>query len=75
VFDKIRFEEEKTEALRNALLAYRREYDEKNKIFKDKPLHDRSSHYADAFRYMCVRTHQMKEKSRQKTKTVESKWM
>ena len=30
---------------------YRREYDDKRKVFRDAPLHDWSSHYADAMRY------------------------
>jgi phage terminase large subunit len=37
-----------------ALKAYRREFDEKNNTFKDKPLHDWSSHYADGFRYFAI---------------------
>ena len=39
-----------TDALRN----YRREYDEKRNVYYDKPLHDWSSHAADAFRYLAV---------------------
>lgn len=38
----------------DALRNYRREYDEKRNIFYDKPLHDWSSHAADAFRYLAV---------------------
>jgi phage terminase large subunit len=37
----------------DALRQYRREYDEKLQRFKDKPLHDWTSHYADAFRYLA----------------------
>ena len=33
---------------------YRREFDEKRQVFYDKPLHDWSSHGADAFRYLAV---------------------
>jgi len=36
------------------LSMYRREYDDKNKVFKDYPLHDYTSHAADAFRYGVV---------------------
>jgi phage terminase large subunit len=54
LFDKMWFDEEGTSALRACLSAYRSEYDEKKWIFKDSPLHDRSSHGADAFRYMAV---------------------
>jgi hypothetical protein len=38
----------------DALRNYRREYDEKRNVFYDKPLHDWSSHAADAFRYLAV---------------------
>lgn len=37
----------------NALRQYRREWDEKLQKFKDAPLHDWSSHTADAFRYLA----------------------
>lgn len=38
------------EALRN----YRREFDDKTKAFRQKPLHDWASHGADAFRYLAM---------------------
>lgn len=37
-----------------ALRQYRREYDDKLKAFKARPLHDWSSHAADAFRYLAM---------------------
>lgn len=37
-----------------ALRAYRRGYDEEFKVFTDRPVHDWSSHGADAFRYLCL---------------------
>lgn len=37
-----------------ALKSYHREYDEVKKVFKDNPVHDWSSHYADAFRYFGI---------------------
>lgn len=37
-----------------ALRQYRTEWDEKNKIFRDRPLHDWASHSADAFRYLAT---------------------
>lgn len=36
------------------LSLYRREYDDKTKVFKDYPLHDKTSHAADAFRTGAV---------------------
>lgn len=38
----------------DALRNYRRDYDERRAVFYDKPLHDWSSHAADAFRYLAV---------------------
>jgi hypothetical protein len=38
----------------DALRQYRREWDDKLKIFKSRPLHDWASHGADAFRYLAV---------------------
>ena len=38
----------------DCLRNYRREYDEKRKVFYDRPLHDWSSHGADAFRYLAI---------------------
>ena len=49
VFDKV-----KTERLIECLQNYRREWDEKNHTFKDKPLHDWASHGSDAFRQLGV---------------------
>ena len=37
-----------------ALRQYRRDYDEKLKNFKSRPLHDWTSHAADAFRYLAL---------------------
>ena len=39
-----------------ALRQYRKDYDEKNKVYKNRPLHDWSSHGADAFRYLALGT-------------------
>jgi len=52
-FNHIRFEQETTEKLLEALAIYRRRRDEKNLVFW-KPIHDRSSDFADAFRYLIV---------------------
>lgn len=37
-----------------ALRQYRRDFDEKNKAWRSRPLHDWTSHGADAFRYLAV---------------------
>ena len=38
----------------DALKQYQREYDEDKKCFRDRPRHDWTSHYSDAFRYACL---------------------
>jgi hypothetical protein len=48
------FDIEKCERGINALRNYRREWDDKRKVFHDRPLHDWSSHASDAFRYLAM---------------------
>lgn len=48
------FDEEKCSDGIEALRAYRRAYDEDKKSFSNRPLHDWSSHGADAFRYLAL---------------------
>lgn len=48
-FDSVRCERG-IKALKN----YRREWDDKAKVFRQRPLHDWSSHAADAFRYLAL---------------------
>ena len=48
------FDREKCKVGLDALRQYRKQWDDKNQVFKNKPLHDWCSHAADAFRYGCV---------------------
>jgi len=48
------FDEKKCSHLIEALRQYRKDFDEKNKVFRDRPLHDWTSHPADAMRYLAV---------------------
>lgn len=48
------FDREKCREGIEAIKMYRREYDEKRQEFRTAPLHDWTSHYADAFRYFAV---------------------
>jgi phage terminase large subunit len=48
------FDTDKTKRGRDALAQYRREYDDRLKAFKSRPLHDWCSHAADAMRYLAV---------------------
>jgi hypothetical protein len=49
----VRFDSEKCAAGLESLRQYRREYDENKRVFKPAPLHDWTSHDADAFRYLA----------------------
>jgi len=51
---KIWIDENNCTPLIKALENYRQEFDAKRKIYKHHPLHDWSSHFADAMRYLCV---------------------
>ena len=48
------FDKEKCKAGLEALRMYRRAYDEKAREFQSRPLHDWTSHYADALRYFAI---------------------
>lgn len=48
------FDKHRCAELLDALRLYRREWDGDKKVFRDKPLHDWTSHAADAFRYCAV---------------------
>lgn len=48
------FDEERCERGIDCLRQYRRDYNENNKSFKARPLHDWSSHGADAMRYLAI---------------------
>lgn len=53
-FSRCWFDQEKCARLLECLAAYHYEYDEKNKLLKDKPKHDWSSHAADSFMYSLI---------------------
>ena len=53
-FSRCWFDEGKCARLLECLAAYHYEYDDKNKLLKDRPHHDWSSHAADAFMYSLI---------------------
>ena len=59
VIPRCYFDEKKCSILIEALRQYRKAYDEKLKVYKDRPLHDWTSHAADAFRYLALGTRDM----------------
>lgn len=54
IFDRCWFDAKRCERGLEALRSYRRDYDEKLKLYRPKPLHDWTSHGADAFRYFAA---------------------
>lgn len=54
LFSKLWIDSNKCEDLIKALENYRQEYDAKKKVYKPRPLHDWSSHFCDAMRYLAV---------------------
>lgn len=54
LFSRFYFDEIKTEKLTESLASYRKEWDDKLGVFKDKPRHDKHSHFADAMRILAV---------------------
>lgn len=53
-FSRCWFDEKKCSRLLECLAAYHYEYDEKNRLLRDHPHHDWSSHAADAFMYSLI---------------------
>lgn len=53
-FSRCWFDETKCARLLECLRAYHYEYDEKNRLLRDRPKHDWSSHAADAFIYSLI---------------------
>lgn len=53
-FKNVWIDQKRNEDLVLALENYQKEYDPIKKVFKDSPLHDWTSDYADAFRYMMI---------------------
>ena len=53
-FKKLYIDKTKCAEFLEAIPQYTREYDEANKTFKNTPLHDWTSHYADEHRYASI---------------------
>ena len=66
------FDENNCERGIEALKQYRSAWDEKNKAFKLRPLHDWTSHAADAFRYLAVG---FKAKKQPKEVEIDTSWV
>lgn len=60
-FPKFWIDAEKCKSLVDAMENYRREFDEKNNVYKNKPLHNWASNFCDALRYMCQSLHKTRK--------------
>lgn len=65
MFPRVWFDQTKCADGIEALKQYRREYDAEKRIFRDKPLHDWTSHGSDAFRMMGIAYREMKPAPRE----------
>ena len=61
------FDEATTGELLDALCQYHRDYDDKNEVYKSKPVHDKHSHFSDAFRYLAMAIRPIRKKSKGST--------
>ena len=68
------FDQERCADGLRALSYYRTEYDEEKRVFKDRPLHDWSSHGADAFRYFAVAWRDKRDESLTKPVRMQQDW-
>jgi phage terminase large subunit len=53
-FSQLWIDQRNNDRFLHCISLYRKEWDDKRGAFKNKPLHDFTSHYADAFRYWAV---------------------
>jgi len=67
--------EKKCRLLIEALQNYRWDYNEKLAQFKSRPLHDWSSHAADAFRYLAVGHKDIIKRDNHRGRQMANKWM
>lgn len=70
MFPRIYWDREKCKDGLEALRQYRADYDDKARVFRDKPKHDWTSHAADAARYMAMAYRELKPTARVEAKPV-----
>jgi hypothetical protein len=54
MFHRCSFDNKKCAQLLKCLENYRKAYDDKNRVYKERPVHDWSSHFSDCLRYLCT---------------------
>lgn len=72
ILPRVWFDVEKCARGVEALRQYRKEWDDKLQVFKNRPLHDWTSHGSDAFRYLAMGLERRQKKSKLKYNT---KWV
>ena len=58
---RIWIDEKKCERFIKCIENYRREWDSRREMYKDKPVHDWASHFADSLRYLCLALPKMRD--------------
>ena len=66
IFPRLWIDQNRCKDFLRAMENYHREYDASKKVFKDRPLHDYSSNYADSARYLAVGYREVKKKEKTK---------
>lgn len=74
IFSRCWFDAEKCKAGIEALMGYRRDYNQRLGEFKATPVHDWASHGADAFRGLAVRHQTPREQQKGKTLPMPKSW-
>lgn len=54
IFPRVRFDANNCQQFTRCLENYKKDYDDKKKVFRDQPFHDWASHGADNFRYFAI---------------------
>jgi phage terminase large subunit len=74
IFPRCYFDEKRCADGLRALSYYRCEYDEDKRVFKDRPLHDWSSHGGDSWRYFAVAWRDKKEMGLNTQAVMKQEW-
>ena len=75
ILPKCYFEKTGTKDGLNALKRYRKEFDEKKGVYKPHPLHDWSSHFADAFRYFAIAFRENRPEAGKRQPMANTSWL
>jgi hypothetical protein len=74
LFPRLWFDAEKCKVGLEALMHYRRDYNERLQEFKATPVHDFASHASDGLRYLACRQHGVEAKKKAKAAPMPANW-